>query len=41
MPLIPPITEGAASEDVAATYGRIKDRYGGVLPEIYKVMARE
>lgn len=42
MPIIEAVEEADASDDLAATYQKIKDRYGGhFLPEIYKVMAND
>lgn len=42
MAILDPVSEDTASDDLAATYQRIKDRYGGhFLPEIYKVMGND
>ncbi len=42
MTIIPAVEEADANDDLAATYQRIKDRYGGhFLPEIYKVMGND
>lgn len=41
MPIISPVDETTADQNLAATYGRVKDRYGGFLPEIYKVMGND
>ncbi len=38
MSIIAAVDEANADQNLAATFGRIKDRYGGFLPEIYKVM---
>lgn len=41
MAILDPVSEDAASDELAATYQRIQDRYGGFLPEIYKVMGND
>jgi len=42
MAIIPSVEETDANDDLAATYQKIKDRYGGhFLPEIYKVMGND
>ena len=42
MSIIAPVEEAAADGDLAATYQKVKDRYGGhFLPEIYKVMGND
>lgn len=42
MAIIDPVEEADATDELTATYRRIKDRYGGhFLPEIYKVMGND
>ena len=41
MATLPRIQESAASPEVRATYAKIKARYGGFLPEIYKAVAND
>lgn len=42
MAILDPVSEDVASDELAATYKRIKARYGGrFLPEIYKVMGND
>jgi AhpD family alkylhydroperoxidase len=40
-PILEPIQEEDASEDVKRTYRAIKARYGGLLPDIYKAFAHD
>ena len=41
MPTVPLIQEAEANEQVRKTYDAIKERYGGMLPDIYKAMAND
>jgi AhpD family alkylhydroperoxidase len=41
MPVLKLIEEHAASEEVKQTYEKIKARYGGFLPNIYKAFAND
>lgn len=41
MSIITGVDESDADQQLTATYGRIKGRCGGFLPEIYKVMAND
>ncbi len=41
MAILPKIQEPDASPEVQATYAKIKARYGGFLPDIYKAFAND
>ena len=41
MPIFKPVLEQEASESVSESYAKIKARYGGRVPDIYKVMAND
>lgn len=41
MPILPLIQEDEASDEVKETYEKIKTRYGGMLPDLYKVFAND
>ncbi|HVA88281.1 MAG TPA: carboxymuconolactone decarboxylase family protein [Chloroflexota bacterium] len=41
MPIFKPVQEQDANESVSESYAKIKARYGGRLPDIYKAMAND
>lgn len=41
MPIIKLVQEDQAEETVKATYERVKERYGGAIPDIHKAFAND
>lgn len=41
MPVLPLVSEAQASPQVKAVYDRLKAKYGGFLPDIYKAFAND
>lgn len=39
MPIFDPVAEAEVSDEVQRTYEQVKERCGGVLPDLYKQLA--